>query len=111
MPDYALGPHTASLGLVFSKSGAWPAPFDSGVFIGQHGSWNRKPRSGYRVIFVPFRDGQPFGEPIDILTGFVSTNGDAFGRSVGVALDKRSALLVADDVGNTVWRVKASTTS
>jgi glucose/arabinose dehydrogenase len=109
VPDYALGPHTASLGLVFSKSATWPAPFDNGVFIGQHGSWNRNPRSGYRVIFVPFRNGQPFGEPIDVLTGFVSADGDAFGRPVGVALDKRSALLVADDVGNIIWRVTAST--
>jgi glucose/arabinose dehydrogenase len=106
--DYALGPHTASLGLVFSNSAKWPAPFDNGVFIGQHGSWNRKPHSGYRVIFVPFRDGKPFGEPIDILTGFVSTDGNAFGRPVSVALDKKEALLVADDVGNIVWRVTAS---
>jgi len=110
LPDYALGPHTASLGLAFSKSAVWPTPFDNGVFIGQHGSWNRKPRSGYRVIFVPFRAGKPFGEPIDVLTGFVSTDGDAFGRPVGVALDKKAALLVADDVGNIVWRVTASTT-
>ena len=108
VPDYALGPHTASLGLVFSKSAKWPAPFDNGVFIGQHGSWNRKPRSGYRVIFVPFKDGKPFGDPIDVLTGFVSADGDAFGRPVGVALDKHAALLVADDVGNMVWRVTAS---
>lgn len=110
VPDYALGPHTASLGLAFSRSASWPAPFNNGVFIGQHGSWNRKPRSGYRVIFVPFRDGKPFGEPIDVLTGFVSPDGDALGRPVGVVLDKRAALLVADDVGNTVWRVTASTT-
>jgi glucose/arabinose dehydrogenase len=109
VPDYAVGTHTASLGLVFSKNGAWPARFDNGVFIGQHGSWNRKPRSGYRVIFVPFRDRKPFGDPIDVLTGFVSADGDAFGRPVGVALDKQSALLVADDVGNVVWRVTAST--
>jgi glucose/arabinose dehydrogenase len=108
VPDYALGPHTASLGLAFSNS-TWPAPFDTGVFIGQHGSWNRKPRSGYRVIFVPFRGGKPFGAPIDVLTGFLSADGDAFGRPVGVALDSQSALLVADDVGNTVWRVTAST--
>jgi glucose/arabinose dehydrogenase len=106
-PDYALGPHTASLGLVFSKSTKWPAPFDNGVFIGQHGSWNRKPHSGYRVIFVPFKVGKPFGDPIDVLTGFVSADGDAFGRPVGVALDKHAALLVADDVGNIVWRVTA----
>ncbi|MDD1633904.1 MAG: sorbosone dehydrogenase family protein, partial [Methylococcaceae bacterium] len=109
VPDYALGPHTASLGLAFSKVAQWPAPFDNGVFIGQHGSWNRKPRSGYRVIFVPFRAGKPFGDPIDVLTGFVSADGDAFGRPVGVALDKRAALLVADDVGNIIWRVTAPT--
>jgi glucose/arabinose dehydrogenase len=108
VPDYALGSHTASLGLVFSKSSAWPTPFDNGVFIGQHGSWNRNPRSGYRVIFIPFRGGKPIGEPIDVLTGFVSADGDAFGRPVGVALDKQSALLVADDVGNMVWRVTVS---
>jgi glucose/arabinose dehydrogenase len=109
MPDYALGSHTASLGLAYSKNGAWPAPFDDGVFIGQHGSWNRKPRSGYRVIFIPFREGKPFGDPIDVLTGFVSGDGDACGRPVGVAmLDKQTALLVADDVGDTVWRVAAS---
>jgi len=110
VPDYALGSHTASLGLAFSKSAAWPAPFDRGVFIGQHGSWNRKPFSGYRVIFVPFKAGKPFGDPFDVLTGFVSADGDAFGRPVGVALDKQSALLVADDVGNIIWRVTASTT-
>jgi glucose/arabinose dehydrogenase len=108
VPDYALGTHTASLGLAFSQTAAWSTPFDNGVFIGQHGSWNRKPRSGYRVIFVPFRDGKPFGDPIDVLTGFVSADGDAFGRPVGVALDKQSALLVADDVGNIIWRVTAS---
>jgi glucose/arabinose dehydrogenase len=105
IPDYALGSHAASLGLAFSKSNAWFAPFDSGVFIGQHGSWNRSPRSGYRVIFVPFKGGKPFGEPIDVLTGFVSSDGEAFGRPVGVALDKQAALLVADDVGNVIWRV------
>lgn len=107
VPDYAIGAHTASLGLVFS-SNAWPAPFDSGAFIGQHGSWNRKPHSGYRVIFVPFREGKPFGEPIDVLTGFLSADGDAFGRPVGVVLDKKAALLVADDVGNVIWRVAPS---
>jgi len=109
VPDYALGPHTASLGLVYSRSATWPAPFDNGVFIGQHGSWNREPRSGYRVIFVPFSAGKPSGEPVDVLTGFVSEAGEAFGRPVGVALDKQAALLVADDVGNTVWRVTAAT--
>jgi len=108
VPDYALGPHTASLGLAFSKNNAWPAPFNNGVFIGQHGSWNRKPYSGYRVIFVSFKDGKPFGDPFDVLTGFLSRDGDAFGRPVGVALNKQAALLVADDVGNTIWRVKPS---
>jgi glucose/arabinose dehydrogenase len=75
------------------------------MFVGQHGSWNRKPRSGYRVIFVPFSAGTPSGAPIEVLTGFVKENGDAMGRPVGVAIDKQGALLVADDVGNTVWRV------
>ena len=108
LPDYALGPHTASLGLVYSHSSHWPAPFNNGVFIGQHGSWNRQPRSGYKVIFVPFQAGKPSGEPIDILTGFVNKEDEAYGRPVGVALDKQAALLVADDVGNTIWRVTAS---
>lgn len=109
VPDYALGSHTASLGLVYAQSDHWPAPFNNGVFIGQHGSWNREPRSGYRVIFVPFQDGKPSGDPIDILSGFVSQDDEAFGRPVGVVLDKRSALLVADDVGNIIWRVTAQT--
>ena len=105
-PDYALGPHTASLGLAYSKNSAWSVPFDNGVFIGQHGSWNRKPRSGYQVIFIPFRDGKPAGDPLEVLTGFISADQDALGRPVGVAmLDQQTALLVADDVGNTVWRI------
>jgi len=107
-PDYALGPHTASLGLASSRGTTLPAPFDRGMFVGQHGSWNRTPRSGYKVIFVPFDGGQPSGPPIDVLTGFVEADGDAMGRPVGVAIDKRGALLVADDVGNTVWRVTGS---
>ena len=107
-PDYALGPHTASLGLASSRGTTLPAPFDRGMFVGQHGSWNRTPRSGYRVIFVPFTGGQPSGPPIDVLTGFVEADGDAMGRPVGVAIDKRGALLVADDVGNTIWRVTGS---
>jgi hypothetical protein len=105
VPDYALGPHTASLGLAHSSGSKLPAPFDNGMFVGQHGSWNRKPRSGYKVIFVPFSGGKPSGMPLDVLTGFVRENGDAMGRPVGVAIDKRGALLVADDVGNVVWRV------
>ena len=109
MPDYALGSHTASLGLAYSKNSAWPTPFDNGVFIGQHGSWNRKPRSGYRVLFIPFRGGKPIGDPLEVLTGFVSADDDAFGRPVGVAmLDQQTALLIADDVGNSVWRVTAA---
>jgi glucose/arabinose dehydrogenase len=105
VPDYALGPHTASLGLAYGGSTALGAAFSDGMFVGQHGSWNRKPRSGYKVIFVPFRNGRPSGAPRDVLTGFVTDGGDAYGRPVGVALDARGALLVADDVGNVIWRV------
>lgn len=104
-PDYALGPHTASLGLAFSRPGALPAQFTEGAFIGQHGSWNRAPRSGYKVIFVPFKNGHPAGPPTDVLTGFLDQNENARGRPVGVTLDNAGALLVADDVGNTIWRV------
>ena len=108
VPDYALGPHTASLGLAWSGATSLPARFNGGMFVGQHGSWNRKPRSGYKVIFVPFAHGMPSGEPIDVLTGFVRQNGDAMGRPVGVAIDKSGALLVADDVGDVIWRVTRS---
>jgi len=104
-PDYALGAHTASLGLTFSKAGSLPAALTDGAFVGQHGSWNRNPRSGYRVVFVPFRGGRPAGQPIDVLTGFLNGSGEAQGRPVGVAMDQKGALLVADDVGNTVWKV------
>ena len=106
-PDYALGPHTASLGLASSVGTTLPASFANGMFIGQHGSWNRRPHSGYKVIFVPFESGKPSGVPVDVLTGFLSEEGTAFGRPVGVTLDKQGALLVADDVGNVVWRVSA----
>ncbi|HKV06778.1 MAG TPA: sorbosone dehydrogenase family protein [Thermoanaerobaculia bacterium] len=108
MPDYALGPHTASLGLAHSEGTSLPDPFRRGMFVGQHGSWNRKPRSGYKVVFVPFNGGKPSGEPLDVLTGFVQENGDAMGRPVGVVIDKRGALLVADDVGNVIWRVTSA---
>ena len=105
VPDYALGPHTASLGLVFYQGDALSDRYASGAFVAQHGSWNRKPLSGYKVVFVPFEDGEPSGLPTDVLTGFVSESGNARGRPVGLAIDGDDALLVADDVGNTVWRV------
>lgn len=105
VPDYALGPHTASLGLAWSGGATLPAPFTHGMFVGQHGSWNRDPRSGYKVIFVPFTDARADGQARDVLTGFLDDAGQARGRPVGVALDTRGALLVADDVGNVIWRV------
>jgi len=104
-PDYALGTHVAPLGLAFSDARGMPPEFASGVFIGEHGSWNRKPLAGYKVVFVPFIGGRPSGPPKDFLTGFLSADEKAMGRPVGVALDKSGALLVADDVGNAVWRV------
>lgn len=106
-PDYALGPHTASLGLSNAAGSRLPEQFREGMFVGQHGSWNRRPHSGYKVIFVPFAEGQPAGMPIDVLTGFLSADGEALGRPVGVAIDKAGGLLVADDVGNVIWRVSA----
>jgi glucose/arabinose dehydrogenase len=108
VPDYALGPHTASLGLAFAGGNRLPERFAAGAFVGQHGSWNRDPPSGYKVIFVPFQGGRPAGPPEDVLTGFLDPEGDALGRPVGVAIDGRGALLVADDVGNRVWRVTSA---
>jgi glucose/arabinose dehydrogenase len=115
VPDYALGSHVAALGLAAARDDALTralaaaagstAQAAAGMFVGLHGSWNRKPPSGYKVIFVPFAGGRPSGLPVDVLTGFVSPEGDAFGRPVGVAIAQDGALLVADDVGNTVWRV------
>ena len=107
-PDYALGTHVAPLGLAFAEGASLPSRFSSGAFVGQHGSWNRKPHSGYKVIFVPFEQGKPTSAPTDVLTGFLTDDGKARGRPVGVALDGKGALLVADDVGNVVWRVSAS---
>ena len=107
-PDYAVGPHTASLGLTFAEGSKLPVPFTSGAFIGQHGSWNRKPHSGYKVIFVPFEAGQPKGQPVDVLTGFLDKDEKAMGRPVGVVVDQQGGVLVADDVGNKVWRVSAA---
>ncbi len=109
VPDFALGAHTASLGLASSAGTSLPAAFANGMFVGQHGSWNRDPFSGYKVIFVPFENGRPQNtQPQDVLSGFLSADGRAQGRPVGLALDKQGALLVADDVGNTIWRVSAS---
>jgi len=110
-PDYALGAHTASLGLTFNTGKLFPEAMAGGAFVGQHGSWNRKPPSGYKVIFVPFANGMPSGKPQDILTGFLNDKGEAQGRPVGVSIDKQGALLVADDVGNAVWRVTPSAKS
>jgi glucose/arabinose dehydrogenase len=105
VPDYALGSHTASLGLTFYRGDLLPEKYRNGAFIGQHGSWNREPRSGYKVIFVSFASGKPIGMPEDVLTGFLDSKGDARGRPVGVAVGGDGALLVADDVGNCIWRV------
>ncbi|MNQ45035.1 Membrane bound L-sorbosone dehydrogenase [compost metagenome] len=106
-PDYAVGSHTAPLGLAFAQGSTLPAPFTEGAFIGQHGSWNRKPHSGYKVIFVPFSAGKPVGQPVDVLSGFLDQDEQAMGRPVGVVIDRQGNLLVADDVGNTIWRVSA----
>ncbi|GJE61387.1 PQQ-dependent sugar dehydrogenase [Methylobacterium trifolii] len=110
-PDYALGPHTASLGIAFSMGSSLPAAWQSGLFVAQHGSWNRRPKSGYKVIFVPFASGKPAGKPADVLTGFLDADEQAQGRPVGVALDRTGALLVSDDVGNAVWRVSGTKVS
>jgi len=104
-PDYALGAHVAALGLAYSDGKGLPKHLSNGMFVGEHGSWNRKPPAGYKVVFVPFVNGKPSGMPVDVLTGFVSKDGLAWGRPVGVAIDRRGALLVADDVGNVIWRV------
>ncbi|NVD41941.1 sorbosone dehydrogenase family protein [Ensifer sp. HO-A22] len=108
VPDYALGPHTASLGLTFYTGQLFPKEYRYGAFVGQHGSWNRRPRSGYKVVFVPFANGKPAGRPKDILTGFIGPDDKARGRPVGVAVDRRGGLLVADDVGNAIWRITPS---
>jgi hypothetical protein len=103
-PDYALSSHVAALGLVFSNGSALPGPFANGAFIGEHGSWNRSSFNGYKVVFVPFENGRPAGKAQDVVTGFIEGD-QARGRPVGVAIDGTGALLVADDAGNTVWRV------
>lgn len=108
VPDYGLGSHTAPLGLTSSIGNTLPYQFENGMFVGQHGSWNRLPHNGYQVIFIPFIDGIPSGDPIVVLNGFIEENGDAKGRPVGVVIDSFGALLVADDVGNVIWRVTAT---
>jgi glucose/arabinose dehydrogenase len=108
-PDYALGSHVAPLGLAFSHGLEWPAPFRAGAIVGQHGSWNRRPPNGYNVVWVPFADGRPSGKPLEVLGGFLNAEQKAQGRPVGVAVDRRNGLLVADDVGNVIWRVSAAT--
>jgi glucose/arabinose dehydrogenase len=105
-PDYGLGSHVAALGVAFSAP-AMGEPFADGVFVGEHGSWNRAVPSGYKVVFVPFRDGKPSGEPVDFVTGF-QVDGLTYGRPVGVTVDPRGALIIADDLSNTVWRVSRS---
>ncbi len=107
-PDYALGTHTASLGLAFYEGSLLPKRFSGGAFIGQHGSWNRNPPNGYKVSYVPFAAGLPAGAPENVLTGFLNVKGEAQGRPVGVVVDQAGALLVADDVGNIVWRVTSA---
>jgi glucose/arabinose dehydrogenase len=111
VPDYALGSHVAPLGLAFYDGDLLPSRYAGGAFIGLHGSWNRRPLSGYTVVFVPFSGGKPAGKMEDVLTGFASPNGNAYGRPVGVAVDKTGAVLVADDVGNTIWRVAPARTT
>lgn len=110
-PDYALGSHTASLGLAFYTGELFPARYRDGAFIGQHGSWNSRQPVGYRVIFVPFADGKPVGQPEEVLSGFVNEDGKARGRPVGVTIDKRGAVLIADDVGNIIWRLTPAAAS
>jgi glucose/arabinose dehydrogenase len=108
VPDYALGAHVAALGLCAAAGNTLPSAFADGMFIGEHGSWNRRPPSGYAVVFVPFAGGRPSGPPTEVLGGFLDAEGHARGRPVGVALDATGALLVADDVGGAVWRVTAA---
>jgi len=104
-PDFGLGAHTAALGLTFYTADLFPASYKGGAFIGEHGSWNRKPLNGYQVVFIPFANGQPQNRPQAFLSGFLNKNQEIQGRPVGVTVDRKGALLVADDVGGIVWRV------
>jgi glucose/arabinose dehydrogenase len=106
VPDYALGAHVAALGVSFASGGGFGGEFTEGVFVGQHGSWNRQDPSGYKVSWIDFNSGRPEGEMVDFVTGFLTPDGDARGRPVGVAFDPiNSVLFVADDLSNTIWRV------
>jgi glucose/arabinose dehydrogenase len=107
-PDYALSSHVAPLGMAFNASTSLPVAYRDGAFVGEHGSWNRQVLNGYKVVFVPFNDGKPSGAAQDVVTGFLNSDNQARGRPVGVAIDKTGALLIADDSGNTVWRVSAA---
>src|SRR4051812_29518902 len=107
-PDYALGPHTASMGIAYTERSSLPEQFNNGMIVAQHGSWNRIPRSGYRVVFVPFTNGKPSAQPSVLLTGFVGDDGNAHGRPAGVAIDSRGGVLVADDAGDTIWRITST---
>jgi glucose/arabinose dehydrogenase len=109
VPDYALSSHVAPLGMVFDTENGLPAHYSGGAFVGEHGSWNREILNGYKVVFIPFSGGKPNGMAEDVVTGFLDNDGHAHGRPVGLALDKSGALLIADDVGNTVWRVSTGT--
>jgi glucose/arabinose dehydrogenase len=108
-PDYGIGTHGGSLGFAFATPNALTPAFREGAFVGQHGSWNRSRRNGFKVIFIPFRGGRPIGMPRDVLTGFLTSSGRAHGRPVCVVIDKSGGLLVADDAGNSIWRVAAAT--
>ena len=108
-PDYALSSHVAPLGMVFDTANGLPPRFRSGAFVGEHGSWDRPALNGYKVVFIPFRNGMPSGTTEDVVTGFLDSSNQAHGRPVGLTLDKAGALLIADDVGNTVWRVTSAT--
>jgi glucose/arabinose dehydrogenase len=107
-PDYALSSHVAPLGMAFSAASGLPAQYRGGVFVSEHGSWNRVPMNGYKVVYIPFSNGRPSGPPQDVVTGFLTSDDKARGRPVGLAFDRTGALLIADDVGNVVWRVTAA---
>jgi glucose/arabinose dehydrogenase len=107
-PDYALSSHVAPLGMVFYTANNLPAAYHGGAFVGEHGSWDRTPLNGYQVIYIPFTNGAPSGPPQYVVTGFLNAQKQARGRPVGLAIDHTGALLIADDLGNTVWRVSAA---